>query len=197
MQTTKPELIAAYRQRGWWSDTKITDLFDAAVRSEPTRLAVVDAHNRPLLTGAPALRLSFAELDRLVSAFMLRFGDAGLKRDDILITQLPNIAEYVAVYIAALKLGIVLSPVPMQFRRGEFEKILPLTGARAILSLPQFKGADPTQDIVPVAQKHGAQLLLLGDQLPEPGKPALQKLLQRVHHHRRGAHAQPWADEQS
>ena len=58
MQTTKPELIAEYRQRGWWSDTRITDLFDAAVRSEPTRLAVVDAHNRPLLTGAPALRLA-------------------------------------------------------------------------------------------------------------------------------------------
>ncbi len=180
MQTTKPELIAAYRQRGWWSDTRITDLFDAAVRSEPTRLAVVDAHNRLLLTGAPALRLSFAELDRLVSAFMLRFVDAGLKHDDILITQLPNVAEYVAVYIAALKLGIVLSPVPMQFRRGEFEKILPLTGARAILSLPQFKGADPTQDIVPVAQKHGAQLLLLGDKLPQTDSAALRILQQRV-----------------
>lgn len=180
MQTTKPDLIAAYRQRGWWSDTRITDLFDAAVRSEPTRLAVVDAHNRPLLTGAPALRLSFAELDRLVSAFMLRFVDAGLKRDDILITQLPNVAEYVAVYIAALKLGIVLSPVPMQFRRGEFEKILPLTGARAILSLPQFKGTDPTKDIVPVAQKHGAQLLLLGDPLPDTGSAAPRTLQQRV-----------------
>jgi acyl-CoA synthetase (AMP-forming)/AMP-acid ligase II len=180
MQTTKPELIAAYRQRGWWSDTRITDLFDASVRAEPTRLAVVDAHNRSLLTGAPALRLSFAELDRLVSAFMLRFVDAGLKHDDILITQLPNVAEYVAVYIAALKLGIVLSPVPMQFRRGEFEKILPLTGARAVLSLPQFKGADPTQDIAPVAQKHGAQLLLLGEQSPEPDSAALRKLQQRV-----------------
>ena len=180
MQTTKPELIAAYRQRGWWSDTRITDLCDAAVRSEPARLAVVDAHNRPLLTGAPALRLSFAELDRLVSAFMLRFVDAGLTRDDILITQLPNVAEYVAVYIAALKLGIILSPVPMQFRRGEFEKILPLTGARAILSLPKFKDVDPTQDIAPVAQKHGAQLLLLGDKLPELDSAALRILQQRV-----------------
>jgi acyl-CoA synthetase (AMP-forming)/AMP-acid ligase II len=180
MRTSKPELIAAYRQRGWWSDTRITDLFDLAVRSEPTRLAVVDAHNRPLLTGAPALRLSFAELDRLVSAFMLRFVDAGLKRDDILITQLPNVTEYVAVYIAALKLGIVLSPVPMQFRRGEFEKILPLTEARAILSLPQFKNADPSQDILPVAQKQGAQLLLLGEKLPEPDTSELQKLQQRV-----------------
>jgi acyl-CoA synthetase (AMP-forming)/AMP-acid ligase II len=180
MQTTKPELIAAYRQRGWWSDTRITDLFNAAVRSEPTRLAVVDAHNRPLLTGAPALRLSFAELDRLVSAFMLRFIEAGLKHDDILITQLPNVAEYVAVYIAALKLGIILSPVPMQFRRGEFEKILPLTGARAILSLPKFKDADPTQDIAPVAQNHGAQLLLLGDKLPETDSAALRILQQRV-----------------
>ena len=181
MQTTKPELIAAYRQRGWWSDTRITDLFDAAARAKPTRLAVVDAPNRPRLMGAPALRLSFVELDRLVSAFMLRFVDAGLKCDDILITQLPNIAEYVAVYIAALKLGIILSPVPMQFRRGEFEKVLPLTRARGVLALPQFKDVDATRDILPVAQKHGAQLLLLGKKLPEPDNAALQKLQQCVH----------------
>ena len=54
-------------------------------------------------------------------------------RDDILITQLPNIAEYPALYLAALRLGIIVSPVPMQFRRHELEQIVDLTGARAIL----------------------------------------------------------------
>ena len=39
----------------------------------------------------------------------------------MLVTQIPNVVEYVAVYLAAARLGVVLSPVPMQYRRGEIE----------------------------------------------------------------------------
>ena len=35
MRTTREELVREYRRLGWWSDTRITDLFDAAVRSAP------------------------------------------------------------------------------------------------------------------------------------------------------------------
>lgn len=163
MQTTSPEKIAQYRQRGWWTDTRIPDLFDAAVRSNPSGLAVVDAPNREQLTGMPALRLSFAELDQLVAGFVLQFNDLGWQRDQILITQLPNIAEYIAVYIAALKLGIILSPTPMQYRHRELQQILQLTGARGFLTVANFKGSDPTQDARVASQGGELQVMVLGE----------------------------------
>ena len=39
-----------------------------------------------------------------------RYADAGLRRGDVLVTQLPNVVEYVATYLAASRLGIVAEP---------------------------------------------------------------------------------------
>ena len=166
MRTSPPELTAEYRRRGAWTDTRITDLFDTAVRVNPLGLAVADAPNRALLCGDAARRLSFTELQQLVSQYLLRFIELGLEREHILITQLPNIAEYTAVYVAALKLGVILSPVPIQFGRGDLKKIMRLTDARALLTVAKFKGAEPALDAMAAAQGLGVQVLVLGDHAP-------------------------------
>ena len=117
-------------------------MFDANARAYPERIAIVDAPNRPDLVGTAAQRLSYAAAAALVDGYTLSFARLGLGRDDVLITQLPNIAEYPAIYVAALRLGIVVSPVPMQFRRHELEQIVRLTGAKALLTIDQLKGTD-------------------------------------------------------
>jgi acyl-CoA synthetase (AMP-forming)/AMP-acid ligase II len=171
MRTTPPALIEEYRRGGFWSDVRITDVFDDAVRSDPGRLAVVDPPNREAVVGGRPQRLSFEELDRLVSAFALRLMDLGLRRDDILLAQLPNVVEYVAVYLAAMRLGIVLSPLPMQFRHHELEQVLGLTRARDLLTVGSFKGTAPHEDALLAARLHGARVLVLGEQAPAGTTP--------------------------
>ena len=171
MRTSPPALIEEYRRRGWWSDTRITDLFDATLRSNPRGMAVVDPPNRETLTGGSPLRLTFEELDSRASGYALRLMDLGLKRDDILITQLPNVAEYVAVYLAAMRLGVVLSPVPMQFRRHELEQIIGLTASRHLLTVAHFKGAEPHQEALIGASSSPARVLVLGDDAPPGTSP--------------------------
>ena len=73
----------------------------------------------------------------------------------------------IAVYIAALRLGIVLSPVPMQFRRKELAEIVKLTAARGLLTLAQFKDVDPSADAVEAAQHCDTQVLVLGEHAPQ------------------------------
>jgi acyl-CoA synthetase (AMP-forming)/AMP-acid ligase II len=142
VRTTPAEKIRDYRARGWWGDTRIHDLFDANARANPDRLAIVDAPNRADLVGTPAQRLTFAATAALADGYSLSLARLGLGKDDVLVTQLPNIAEYPALYIAALRLGIIVSPVPMQFRRHELEQIVRFTGARTVLTVDAFKGAD-------------------------------------------------------
>ncbi len=142
MRTTPAEKIREYRSRGWWDDTRIHDMFDAHARAFPERTALVDAPNRPDLLGTPPLRLSWRETADLADGFAVTLQALGLGRDDLLVAQLPNIAEYPALYIAALRLGIIVSPVPMQFRRHELEQIVRFTGARTVLTVDAFKGAD-------------------------------------------------------
>ena len=164
MRTTPAEKIQAYRERGWWGDTRIQDMFDANARAFPERIAIVDAPNRPDLVGTAAQRLTYAEAVELADGYSLSLARLGLGRDDVLITQLPNIAEYPALYVAALRLGIVVSPVPMQFRRHELEQIARLTGAKALLSIDQLKGADHIGVAVQLSSdlaREGLQLSIL------------------------------------
>ncbi len=113
----------------------------------------------------------FAQLADLADGYALRLRELGLGPDDILITQLPNIAEYPAIYLAALRLGIIVSPVPMQFRRHELEQIVDLTGARATLTVRALKGADYAASAVELSSGRALQVLCLGDDAPAGSLP--------------------------
>jgi acyl-CoA synthetase (AMP-forming)/AMP-acid ligase II len=168
LRSSPEHLIREYRSRGWWSDLRITDMFDSAVRAHPDRLAVLDPPNRESLTGDTARRLTFSSMSELVDGYALQMLELGLRRDDILITQLPNIAEYPAVYLAAGKLGIVVSPVPMQFRRRELEQIVAITSARAALTVRAFRGVEHAAEAAQLGGGAGPSVLCLGAD-PAPG----------------------------
>ena len=163
MRTTPEARIAEYRRKGWWSDTRIPDLFDSAVQAAPDQVALIDPPNRPALLGDAARRLTFREVADLVDGFALRLQQFGLGRDDVLITQLPNVVEYPALYLAAMRLGIIVSPVPMQFRRHELEQVTELTGARAALTVRELKGGAYAATAVELAVGRSLQVLCLND----------------------------------
>ena len=169
MRTTPQHLAAEYRASGAWSEQRIGDLYAASAAAEPARLALVDPPNRLVLDGAAPRRLDWRSLSALVDATMVALADAGLRRDDVLVTQLPNVAEYVAVYLACARLGVVISPVPMQFRRGELEPLCKLTRARAVLTVLAFKGTEHARLATTIAD--GPQVLVLGREAPPGTRP--------------------------
>jgi cyclohexanecarboxylate-CoA ligase len=169
MRTTPQHLAAEYRASGAWSEQRIGDLFADSAAVEPARLAIADPPNRVALDGAAPRRLDWRSLSALVDATMVALAAAGLRRDDVLITQLPNVVEYVAVYLACARLGVVVSPVPMQFRRGEIEQLCKLTRARAVLTVSAFKGTEHAR--LATTLTDGPQVLVLGKQ-PPPGTRA-------------------------
>jgi hypothetical protein len=172
VRSSSEQRIRDHRARGWWSDTRITDLFDAALRSAPQdQDAVVDPPNREALIGGTPRRLTFRQVADLADGYALRLRELGLGRDDVLITQLPNVVEYVAVYLAAMRLGIVLSPVPMQYRRHELAEIVALTGARATLTVKALKGIEHAAGAVQLAAELPLTVLCLGGEAPPGALP--------------------------
>jgi acyl-CoA synthetase (AMP-forming)/AMP-acid ligase II len=169
MRTTPEHLAAEYRAMGAWSSQRIGDLFADAAALDPQRIAVVDPPNRRQLDGQEPKRLSWQSLSALVDATMVALHDAGLRRDDVLVTQLPNICEYVAVYLACARLGVIVSPVAMQFRRAELQPICQLTRARAILTVERFKDTQPANVAATLAD--GPTVLVLGRDAPNGAHP--------------------------
>jgi cyclohexanecarboxylate-CoA ligase len=164
VRTTREELIQEYCRRGWVVRPRITDLFDAALQ-RPARPGSPWSTRRTataLIGGAPR-RLTFRQVADLADGYALRLRELGLGRDDVLITQLPNVVEYVAVYLAAMRLGIVVSPVPMQFRRHELAEIVAThRRARHAHGERDLKGVEHAAGAVQLAAERPLQVLCLG-----------------------------------
>jgi acyl-coenzyme A synthetase/AMP-(fatty) acid ligase len=68
----------------------------------------------------------------------------GLRKDDILIVQLPNSVEQHALYLACAITGIVASPIPVQYRTHEISHVMDITQAKLAITtqhVGNFKAA--------------------------------------------------------
>jgi acyl-CoA synthetase (AMP-forming)/AMP-acid ligase II len=140
MRTTPNERIEDLTQRGWWGERTLDTLFEAAVESSPDHVALVDQFNRSEFTDGEAQRLTYSELGRAADNLAAAFFDNGLRQEDIVVVQLPNIAELAVIYLALGKLGVIISPVPVQYGPFELEKAKRLLAPKAFVTLSNFKG---------------------------------------------------------
>lgn len=142
MFLTPAERIADHKARGWWEGISVDALLRRAVADKGDALALVDPINRETLDGCAPERLSWAALDHRVDAMAAALLDQGLGKDDVICAQLPNTVDAVVLFLAAARLGLIISPVVMQYREHELEHILALADAHAFVTVPSFHGHD-------------------------------------------------------
>ena len=123
--------IDEYTARGWWGTQTLWDLFVRNLQQRPDAEAVVDAPNRGEFAHGAPRRLSWRALADEVDQLCLVLLEHHIGRDDIVVVMLPNCAEQFVLYLACLRLGVVVTPVPVQYREHELDHILALTGAMA------------------------------------------------------------------
>ncbi len=142
MQTTPAGKIKRYTEAGWWGTETLDSIFKTALSQAPNRLALCDPDNRAeLVPGAP-LRLTFEDLGQRVDGLAQHFYDAGLRQGDTILLQMPNVAEIVWVYLAAARLGLIISPVAMQYSHHELEHICNVISPDAYIAFETFRGED-------------------------------------------------------
>ena len=142
MQTTPQALVDEYTARGWWGQETLATLLGCALADNARRLALIDPPNRPAIAGGNARRITYGELEKWADATALALHATGVRADDIIVVQLPNIAELAVVYLALARLGAIVSPVPVQYGLHELTGIREALSASAFLSLGSFRGRD-------------------------------------------------------
>lgn len=160
--------IQDYTQQGWWGQETLTDLLLRNVERAPEAIALVDPPNRGELTSGTPQRLTYTELltqtDRLASALL----KLGIGKDDIVMVQLPNIAELIIAYLAVGRLGAIISPLPVQYRTHELRQIMSITAPKIFITTTSFGGHNYVEMVrgllaeVPSVKAIAA----LGDDLP-------------------------------
>lgn len=150
-----------YRADGWWGARTLNDVFRANVSRWPRRLALVDPPDREAVAFGAPRRFTYAQLnaevDRLAGALL----QAGIGRNSVLLVQLPNISELLSLYFACARLGAVISPIPVQYRRHELAQIFAILAPDGYVCSTRVKGGDQLA-IIPENLPHSCRLFSFG-----------------------------------
>ena len=144
MILVKSETIQAYVEKGWWSEQTIGDLFLHWANRRASELAVLDPPNQFDICGCPPQQWTWHELLGQVGRYAALLSSQGLRKDDILVMQLPNSVEQHAIYLACAMTGIVVSPIPVQYRIHEISHVMEITQAKLAITtqhVGSFKAA--------------------------------------------------------
>ena len=138
MFLTPKSQIEEYRAKGWWGTTTVDDMLQHAISTHPANMALVDPLNRESLDGVAPRSLTWTELGQEVEQTAAALLARGLKKDDRLVVQLPNTIDAVIIFLAGARIGLIISPVVMQYREHEIGYIIEKIEPAAFVTIPKF-----------------------------------------------------------
>mgnify|MGYP000497499220 FL=1 len=142
MYTTSEDRIGKWVGEGFWGDKTLCDHLALQARVCSGRLAVIDPSNRMDFTGGDALRLTYGQLDAASDAMALDLMDAGLRHGQRVMLQMPNVVELVVCYFALSKLGVIVSPLPVQYQAHEIMTLSRAFRTEWFIGLADFRGTN-------------------------------------------------------
>lgn len=131
--TPWPERFARdYVRRGFWKPRSLADILEERARSVPDGVFVSDSYGK----------LTIREVDYLASRVAFHLLDLGLKPRDIVLLQLPNIREFIIVFLALQKVGVIPVMCLPPHREREINHFAQVTAARGYFFPRRFRNFD-------------------------------------------------------
>jgi 2,3-dihydroxybenzoate-AMP ligase len=116
-----PEFAKRYRERGYWIDKSLAQEYRIAFDKYEKRVALLDRERS----------FTYGDLDRLSDNLALNLLQAGFRSLDRVVVQLPNVSEFVILYLALQKIGAIPIAALMPHRFAEISQFVELSGAAA------------------------------------------------------------------
>lgn len=135
MILTTKQKIDVYTEKDWWGTKTIQHYLKQLVEETPEKEAIIDPANKASLCNTPAYTLTYAQLQERIDQVATALHQHGIRKDDIVALQMPNIVELVISYFAILKVGAISSPIPIQYREFECLQLLQSLQAKAVITM--------------------------------------------------------------
>jgi len=116
-----PEFAQRYREKGYWIDKSLAQEYRIAFDKYEKRVALIDRDRS----------VTYCELDRMSDNLALNLLEIGFQPLDRVVVQLPNVAEFVVLYLALQKIGSIPIAALMPHRFAEISQFVELSGAVA------------------------------------------------------------------
>ncbi len=133
METTLTDArTRAMTAAGFWRNESLLTYLDRWARTRPDKTALVDARGR----------LSWSELARAADRVAHGLRSHGVEPGRVISCQMPNWSEAIVVFLAALRLGAVINPIPPTYRAREVRFMLGLLESQVAVVPATFRGFD-------------------------------------------------------
>ena len=164
-----PEFAARYRAKGYWEDRSLRDVFDEACSRHADRVAIIDGERSA----------TYAELDQCATRLALNLLDQGFQPLDRVVVQLPNVVEFVYLYLALQKIGCIPIMALPTHRYREMSQFAELSGAVACATPDQARDFDYRELVRRIRHRNNSVRfgIILGD-APD-GFLSLAELIER------------------
>lgn len=128
-----PDRARAYHAAGYWRDDTIAALIARAAEGDPDHLAVRD--NRGDAYSYGQVMQKSAHLAGHLQA-------QGISRGDVVTVCMPNWVDTVVAFLAILRAGAVVNPVPVNYGRADLAYAISKCQSRALILPDQFRNTD-------------------------------------------------------
>lgn len=135
-----------YYEKGYWTERTLGDIWSERVASFPDNEYVSDNQ------GA---RYTYAQVDDKAGRLAAWLAESGVEPGDVVTFQMPTWAEFCIIYVAALKVGAVMHPIPRNFNDADLVYSMNLVDTKAFICPTKLGKTD-----------FEAQILACRDQIP-------------------------------
>jgi 2,3-dihydroxybenzoate-AMP ligase len=124
-----PEFAKRYREKGYWIDKTLAQEYRIAFDRYEKRVALLDRDRT----------FTYGDLDRMSDNLALNLLELGFRPLDRVVVQLPNVSEFVVLYLALQKIGGIPIAALLPHRFAEISQFVELSGAIACV-IPDPQG---------------------------------------------------------
>lgn len=157
-----------YRSKGYWENIGIAEMVSRTINRHPAKVALVSGDQR----------ITYRELGEKVERLACRLVEFGLRSQDRVVLQLPNVPEFVYAYLALTRIGAIPVMALRAHRETEIRHFISASGAVAYVIPDEANRFDYR----PMAEKLRGEcpslrsILVVGE--PSPGQHSLSHMLE-------------------
>lgn len=163
-----PEYVARYRAMGYWEDRSLAQFFQDVCTRYADRIALI----------ANGERVSYRQVAQRAERLALHLLQLGVQPRDRFVMQLPNIPEFVYLYIALQLIGAIPIMALTAHRETEIQQFVEISGAVGYAIPERIKDFAFAPLAEAVQREHRSlQYILVAGEATLPGSYALEELL--------------------
>ena len=163
------EFVKLYKEKGYWEDRSLFEVLEDSIKKHPAKVALVFNDQR----------ITYQQLGEKINNLASNLVRTGLKPLDRVVIQLPNIPQFIYIYFALVKIGVIPVLALAPHRRTEISHFIEFSGAKGYFIPDRYRKFDYREMAEEIRSASGSLKYVFVAGEPQSGQIGLNELLDK------------------